>query len=321
MDSSSDDELPLINRKIALSVQKEKRAALRIDSSDSSLPSWIQNTKSEKDVESKRQVDAMLTDSDSDQVETSQRLVKIGKEDEGNPKDEEVKREENSYEVRRMNQSQPQGSQPETPSAQPEAQQTKLAQPQIKVADVSSVPLMLPEKMPKTRLLMELESRDALLGATELSGDSGAIGRILVQSSGKDGAETAELDLKGSLYTMTCVECPGTLMVINLGVTEAKVESIYDSFIQLREDKRFTDEEGAAKLKQWLEDDDDDDDGVDTGPSTQEAMTNDESNKAGRKKKTVGAKKAVADARKAIAKPARQKKTTKKPNFGRKKKK
>lgn len=57
---------------------------------------------------------------------------------------------------------------------------------------------------------------------------------------------------------MTPVEFPGTLMVLNIGASDARVETIYDSFIQLREDKRFSDE-GAVKLQEWLDEDLDDD--------------------------------------------------------------
>ena len=62
----------------------------------------------------------------------------------------------------------------------------------------------------------------------------------------------------GALYGMTPVEFPGTLMVLNIGAQDARVETIYDSFIQLREDKRFSDE-GAMKLQEWLDEDMDDD--------------------------------------------------------------
>ena len=47
-------------------------------------------------------------------------------------------------------------------------------------------------------------------------------------------------------------------MVLNIGASDARVETIYDSFIQLREDKRFSDE-GAVKLQEWLDEDLDDD--------------------------------------------------------------
>lgn len=43
-------------------------------------------------------------------------------------------------------------------------------------AILAEVPIHLPEKLPKDRLLLELDSRDGV--AADLAGDAGVIGRI-----------------------------------------------------------------------------------------------------------------------------------------------
>ncbi len=60
----------------------------------------------------------------------------------------------------------------------------------------SSMAVMLPERLTQAKVLLELETGgDAPHGATDLSGDSGAIGRVLV--TGPPGARQLQIDLKG----------------------------------------------------------------------------------------------------------------------------
>ncbi|KAK9830134.1 hypothetical protein WJX72_009943 [[Myrmecia] bisecta] len=93
------------------------------------------------------------------------------------------------------------------------------------------LPVMLPEKLPANKVLVELEHVDG--GATDLAGDSGAVGRFSV--SGQPGQEDVHLDLKGVVYSTTLVPCASTLCIVNVGQTEAKVEAVLTQFVQLRE--------------------------------------------------------------------------------------
>jgi hypothetical protein len=59
----------------------------------------------------------------------------------------------------------------------------------------AEVPLILPEKLSRAKLVVELEpSKDG--HATDLAGDAGAVGRFMV--SGPPSNETVRLDLKGA---------------------------------------------------------------------------------------------------------------------------
>ena len=66
-------------------------------------------------------------------------------------------------------------------------------------------------------------------GQTDLTGDVGAVGRWTVSES-KD----ITLDLKGVMYSAT-IAPSNTMMIINVGEKEAKVESLFSDYIQLRE--------------------------------------------------------------------------------------
>jgi hypothetical protein len=73
---------------------------------------------------------------------------------------------------------------------------------------------------------MELEDRHGPdgLGAADLSGDSGAVGRLLVSSAADDGQPLGLMvDLKGSLYNVTVAPLQGTVCVVSVGQAEAKV--------------------------------------------------------------------------------------------------
>ena len=81
----------------------------------------------------------------------------------------------------------------------------------------------------------------------------------MAAADGESTLDSHELDLKGRLYTVTPVEFPGTIMVLNFTGNEAKVESFMEYFVQLREDTRFRSEENEEKMRAWLEEDDDND--------------------------------------------------------------
>ena len=81
------------------------------------------------------------------------------------------------------------------------------------------------------QLLVELENKQNPEGvsSTDLSGDAGAVGRLIVSSS-EDGKQDVHVDLKGVLYSATLVPTPGTLCVLSVGPSEAKVESLPAAF-------------------------------------------------------------------------------------------
>jgi hypothetical protein len=179
-----------------------------------------------------------------------------------------------------------------------------VKQPSLETAgpgSAKSVNVMVPDKLPTAKLIMELESgKDTIAGATDLSGDTGAIGRVLrraVTIHGEKEDSTVvchELDLKGRIYSVTPVEFPGTIMVLNFTGDEARIESLTDTFIQLREDMRFRSEENEEKMKQWLQEDDDDTDPVGTQGAGIGKTPQGRGGKGGVKAKSAAAKRAPA---------------------------
>lgn len=129
--------------------------------------------------------------------------------------------------------------------------------------DRKSVNVIVPDKLPGSKLVLELESsKEIIAGATDLSGDTGAIGRILqriIPAAGGSTVECHELDLKGRMYNVTPAVFPGTIMVLNFQGEDAKIEMMTDSFVQLREDMRFRSDENEKAMQAWLEEDDDND--------------------------------------------------------------
>ena len=138
-------------------------------------------------------------------------------------------------------------------------------------APSASMPVVLPEKLSNIKMLMELENNDnegKILNhnAVDLSGDSGAIGRFIVQptsdASDKSITHQVSIDLKGVIYNATIVPAATTMAIVNIGPTEAKVEAMFSEFAQLREDTRFShmvdpgDGNGNRNLNLFRDDDD-----------------------------------------------------------------
>lgn len=262
MTSSSDDSLPLLGRKVALDIrEKNKQAnrALLMGSSDSSLPSWLEEQNASRQgeagaVTSKATKKSMiLIDSDSDSDDIPQ-MIK-GAEKTVAKSEQDAKPPEAGTVV--LDSSSMQQASQVTATGTNTNKQTTLNT----IVNSTSATVVIPDKLPMSKLILELESNDAVAGTTDLSGDSGVIGRMLLRKIAAESGtnDCMELDLKGSIYNMTPVEYPGTIMVLNFTGSEAKVEGITDMFIQLREDKRFSNDEYAENLKQWLDDEDDDD--------------------------------------------------------------
>lgn len=100
----------------------------------------------------------------------------------------------------------------------------------------SRLPLVLPEKVQRTKALVECEG-----DSVDLSGDVGAVGRIIV-SDGPSGNHEMLLDLKGTIYKTTILPSR-TFCVVSFGPSEAKVEAIMNDFIQLKSQSNVYDAE------------------------------------------------------------------------------
>ncbi|XP_013610146.1 PREDICTED: DNA-binding protein BIN4-like [Brassica oleracea var. oleracea] len=87
----------------------------------------------------------------------------------------------------------------------------------------SKLPLVLSEKVNRTKVLVECEG-----DSIDLSGDMGAVGRVVVSDTTQD----VFLDVSGTIYKSTIVPSR-TFCVVNVGQSEAKIEAIMNDFIQL----------------------------------------------------------------------------------------
>lgn len=96
------------------------------------------------------------------------------------------------------------------------------AKPAGPYASSSSLPLVLPEKVQRSKALVECEDE-----SIDLSGDVGAVGRVVITDN-----QDMLLDLKGTIYRTTIVPSR-TFCVVSFGQSEAKIEAIMNDFIQL----------------------------------------------------------------------------------------
>ncbi|KAL3837995.1 hypothetical protein ACJIZ3_022586 [Penstemon smallii] len=91
----------------------------------------------------------------------------------------------------------------------------------------SRVPLMLSEKVQRTKALVECEG-----DSIDLSGDMGSVGRIVISDDHSNNHDML-LDLKGTIYKTTIVPSR-TFCVVSFGQSEAKIEAIMNDYIQLK---------------------------------------------------------------------------------------
>lgn len=209
-------------------------------SSSSELPDWIASYKSPVS-----RLPPGTPSSDELNVESPEHVdERLVTEVDGKEEDEEVKIEEDA------------------PPTEPLEAQSRAA---VAQGDKSEMQVMMPDKIPHHKVLVELNLKDAAAG--DLSGDAGAVGRLmLVGKSGQH--QELRVDLKGTVYTAEVVPLAGTMMVVNLGQQDAKVEAVLSQFLRLQEESSFSElenllEGSAADL---LGDDEDNyllDDGAD----------------------------------------------------------
>ncbi|CAK9324305.1 unnamed protein product [Citrullus colocynthis] len=91
----------------------------------------------------------------------------------------------------------------------------------------SRLPLVLSDKVHRLKALVECEGT-----SIDLSGDMGAVGRVVVSDSSSAKNELC-LDLKGTIYRAAIVPSR-TFCIVSFGQSEAKIESIMNNFIQLK---------------------------------------------------------------------------------------
>lgn len=97
-------------------------------------------------------------------------------------------------------------------------------------------PLIISDKIQRSKVLVECEG-----GSIDLSGDVGAVGRVVV-SGNPPGDREMLLDLKGTIYRTTIVPSR-TFCVVSVGPSEAKIEAIMNDFIQLKPQSNVYDTE------------------------------------------------------------------------------
>ncbi|KAL4205351.1 hypothetical protein AMTRI_Chr01g136840 [Amborella trichopoda] len=103
----------------------------------------------------------------------------------------------------------------------------------------SRLPLVFPEKIQRSKVAycsyMQLQV-NALIEcegeALDMSGDVGAVGRILISNS-PSGKPEMLLDLKGTIYKTT-IAPSRTFCIVSFGQSVAKVEAVMNDFIQLK---------------------------------------------------------------------------------------
>ncbi|GAX84297.1 hypothetical protein CEUSTIGMA_g11719.t1 [Chlamydomonas eustigma] len=112
------------------------------------------------------------------------------------------------------------------------------------------ISIIISDKLPNNKFLMELTASDDHEHVIDLAGDAGAVGRLIIgqqDSAGSSSDNTFKIDLKGVLYNASILPLAGTALILNLGVSEAKVEAIMHDFIQLREDATLLASEEAME--------------------------------------------------------------------------
>lgn len=113
----------------------------------------------------------------------------------------------------------------------------------------STAVLRIPEKIAYQRLLVELPGD--MGAAVDLSGDTGAVGRITCTDSTGKGLL---LDLKGVVYKSSLALMPCTACAVNIGAADAKVEAFFNEFVQLDKSSLFQDAEVLedGNIDDWL---------------------------------------------------------------------
>lgn len=239
--SSSDEDVPLIQRNQGVFFNKTNPVLAGSDDDDSPLPSWLGQPK----ATGKGNTTLIDSDSDSDDIKevispvklispSKQQPPKTAEEDTGTAaggggdgagtsaqhaaagkKQTPVSAKKPPL-PKKKTPTPAKTSKPDTAAAAVAGPSQPAAAPAPRPVGLpvssSSIPVVIPDRLQQIKVLLELESTDELHGATDLSGDSGAIGRVLVSTtSGGGGAggvsgsgsqqQQLQIDLKGKIRT------------------------------------------------------------------------------------------------------------------------
>ena len=109
----------------------------------------------------------------------------------------------------------------------------------------------MPAAVNRNKVLFELEGTGE---AVDLEGDVGVVGRLLSESN------SMQMDLKGVVYNARILPTPASVVILAVNQTEAKVESVANDFVQLREDPNANTAGVGGTLDGYLGVDSDDED-------------------------------------------------------------
>uniref|UniRef100_A0A803MJR7 DNA-binding protein BIN4 n=1 Tax=Chenopodium quinoa TaxID=63459 RepID=A0A803MJR7_CHEQI len=116
------------------------------------------------------------------------------------------------------------------------AEENKLEKQTEAAVSSSTLPLILPDKVHRSKAVVECEGE-----SIDLSGDMGAVGRVIISETPSKESEMF-LDLKGTIYKTVLVPSR-TFCVVSIGQSEAKIEAIMNDFIQLKPQSNVYDAE------------------------------------------------------------------------------
>lgn len=137
---------------------------------------------------------------------------------------------------------------PRPPSAAAQGKSPASKKPAAVAAAVAAatgpsgvIPLLLPDRLPPGKLIVELEDAGEG-GRADLAGDAGVVGRLLAPG------DALTLDLKGVLYRATLVPTACTLAVVAVTGDSAKVETLARSYARLDADAAAADDDDGRGL-------------------------------------------------------------------------
>jgi hypothetical protein len=273
-DDDSDDDVPLAARPKSAA----KRSAR--DSSSSEEPEWMKTFRSPV----QKIVDTLSDDDDDDDDDmvfhqavtgrspakfemgsTPAKMVKspptaAGGDDEAEPEEDDDSDVQVAAEVPPESEGPGEKSKsppkPKPPPSPPPAASTQPAHPPRPPSAIPTpsrpgeLPLFVPAALNRSKVIFECEGAGE---AVDLEGDVGVVGRLLTEAS------SMQMDLKGVVYNARVLPTPASVVILSVTQSEAKIDSVANDFVQLREDPR-SNNPGTTTLDGYLGVDSDDED-------------------------------------------------------------
>ena len=250
-DDDSDDDVPLAARPKSAA----KRSAR--DSSSSEEPEWMKTFRSPV----QKIVDTLSDDDDDDDDDmvfhqavtgrspakfemgsTPAKMVKspptaAGGDDEAEPEEDDDSDVRVAAEVPPESEGPGEKSKsppkPKPPPSPPPAASTQPAHPPRPPSAIPTpsrpgeLPLFVPAALNRSKVIFECEGAGE---AVDLEGDVGVVGRLLTEAS------SMQMDLKGVVYNARVLPTPASVVILSVTQSEAKIDSVANDFVQLRED-------------------------------------------------------------------------------------